>query len=80
MPLCRKHLHQNTCARVGFGLFHDVANVFFDRGQAKRQGRRNFLVGPTPCETLNHHVLTLRELKALGHVLRELYLSTADPF
>ncbi len=80
MPVCQKHLHQNPGARVGFGLSHDVTNMLFDRGQGKRQDRRNFLVGPTTGETLKHPVLALGELKPLCQSSTELCHSSSIPF
>ncbi len=80
MALRQKHLHQNPGARVGFGLFHDVTNMLFDRGQRDLQGRGNVLVGPTPGETLKHPVLALREWIPLGHIVAELCLSASNPF
>ncbi len=80
MALRQKHLHQNPGARVGYGLFHYVTNMLFDRGQRDLQGRGDVFVGPTTGETLKHPVLALRELIPLGQTSTELCLSASNPF
>ena len=56
-------LNEDPRAGRSPGFLHDVPDVFFHRRQRKFECRRNFLIGPTFRQTLNHSPLAFGQLK-----------------